>query len=64
VGWLYADPSGAQHHTTNCSIADMALTLERPSAAPLELSLAGGAAYELGRRESDPMVETQPFPDG
>jgi hypothetical protein len=64
VGWLYADPSGAEHHVVNCSIADMALTLELPAEAPLELRLSGGAAYELGRREADPAVETQPFPDG
>ena len=63
VGWLYADPDGAEHQVTNCSIADLSLTVEAGEQSR-ELRLSGGAAYELGRRESDPRVETQPFPDG
>jgi hypothetical protein len=64
VGWVYADPDGSDHHTINCSIADMLLTVERAGSAPLELSLAGGAAYELGMREHDHGMKIQPFADG
>ena len=64
VGWLYADPGGAEHQATNCSIADMSLTVERSDGPRRELRLAGGGSYELGRRERDPSVPVQPFPDG
>jgi hypothetical protein len=64
VGWLYADPKGPQHHTVNCSIADLELTVERNGEQPLGLSLAGGAAYELGMRETDHGIPIQPYPDG
>jgi hypothetical protein len=64
VGWVYADPDGGEHHTVNCSIADMRLEVEREGRPPLELALNGGAAYELGMREQDHGMEIQPFPDG
>jgi len=64
VGWLYADPQGPGHHTVNCSIASMRLEVRRPSASPVELVTASGAAYELGMRERDHGVAIQPFPDG
>jgi hypothetical protein len=64
VGWVYADPKGPEHNTVNCSIADLELTVERPGRAPHELSLTGGAAYELGMREADHGVPVQPYPDG
>jgi hypothetical protein len=64
VGWVYADPDGGEHHTVNCSIADMRLEVEREGRPPLELSLASAAAYELGMRERDHGMEIQPFPDG
>jgi hypothetical protein len=64
VGWVYADPDGSEHHTVNCSIADMQLSVEREAGPPLTLQLAGGAAYELGMRERDHGMEIQPFPDG
>jgi hypothetical protein len=64
VGWVYADPDGSEHHTVNCSIANMRLTLERTSQPPVELSLSAGAAYELGMREHDHGMALQPFPDG
>jgi hypothetical protein len=64
VGWVYADPDGSEHHTTNCSIADLRLTVERRGAAPTELVVSGGAAYELGMRERDHGIPVQPFPDG
>jgi hypothetical protein len=64
VGWVYADPEGPEHHTVNCSVADMRLTVERDGAAPAELAVPGGAAYELGMRERDHGMPIQPFPDG
>jgi hypothetical protein len=41
----------------------MSLTVERDGAAPVTLTTAGGAAYELGMRERDHGVALQPFPD-
>jgi hypothetical protein len=64
VGWVYADPDGSEHHTVNCSIADMHLSVERKGRSPLELAVPGGAAYELGMRERDHGMAIQPYPDG
>jgi hypothetical protein len=64
VGWVYADPKGPEHHTINCSAADLELTVERPALPPLQLTLPGGAAYELGMRETDHGIPIQPYPDG
>ena len=64
VGWVYADPKGPEHHTVNCSIADLELTVEREGAAPRTLSLPGGGAYEFGMRETDHGIPIQPYPDG
>jgi hypothetical protein len=64
VGWVYADPDGSEHHTVNCSIADMRLSVERDGGPPAELTVEGGAAYELGMRERDHGMPIQPFPDG
>jgi len=64
VGWVYADPDGRVHHTVNCSIAQMKLTVARSGAAPVEPETSHGAAYELGMRESDHGMSIQPFPDG
>ncbi len=64
VGWIYADPKGPEHHTINCSVADLELTVERPALPPLQLSLPAGAAYEFGMRETDHGIPVQPYPDG
>jgi hypothetical protein len=64
VGWVYADPKGPEHNTVNCSVADLELTVERPGQPPRELTLSGGAAYELGMRETDHGIPIQPYPDG
>jgi hypothetical protein len=64
VGWTYADPDGSEHHTVNCSIADMHATVERKGRPPLELVVQDGAAYELGMRERDHGIVIQPYPDG
>ena len=64
VGWVYADPKGPEHHTVNCSVSDLELTVERPGRPDRQLSLAAGAAYELGMRETDHGIPIQPYPDG
>ncbi|MBS1893481.1 MAG: hypothetical protein JST59_19445 [Actinobacteria bacterium] len=66
VGWVYADPApkGGEHHTVNCSVADLELTVEEPGRPARTLTLPGGAAYELGMRETDHGVPIQPFGDG
>jgi hypothetical protein len=69
VGWVYADPAGLEHHTVNCSVADLELTVERPGLPPRELTLPGGGAYELGMRETPGQqqehgIPIQPYPDG
>ena len=61
VGWVYADPDGSEHHTVNCSIADMRLSVSRGGGAASELVVPGGAAYELGMREHDHGIPIQPF---
>ena len=63
VGWVYSDPDGAQHHTAHCAIADMTLRVARDGLPPLELTVAGGATYELGMREHDHGIVIQPFSD-
>jgi len=64
VGWVYADPDGAQHHAVNCSIAAMRLQVSRRGGAGTELVVPSGAAYELGMRERDHGIQVQPYPDG
>jgi hypothetical protein len=64
VGWAYADPKGPEHHTVNCSVSDLELTVERPGQPDRKLTLAAGAAYELGMRETDHGIPIQPYPDG
>jgi hypothetical protein len=66
VGWIYADPAskGGEHHTVNCSVADLELTVEEPGRPSRRLTLPAGAAYELGMRETDHGSPIQPFGDG
>jgi hypothetical protein len=64
VGWVYADPKGPEHNTVNCSVADLELTVERPARAARTMTLAAGAAYECGMRETDHGIPLQPYPDG
>jgi hypothetical protein len=64
VGWVYADPKGPEHHTINCSVSDLELTVERPALQARQLTLGAGAAYELGMRETDHGIPIQPYPDG
>jgi hypothetical protein len=64
VGWVYADPVGPEHHTVNCSVSDLELTVEQPARPPRQLTLAAGAAYEFGMRETTHEIPIQPYPDG
>jgi hypothetical protein len=64
VAWRYADPDGGEHNTLNCSIADLELTLERPGRAPQRLETRGGAAYEIGMKETDHGIPVQRYADG
>jgi hypothetical protein len=48
--WDYAGPDGAQHRVRNCSVADVALRVERPGQPPVAMAAPGRAAYEWGRR--------------
>lgn len=59
VAWPYADPSGPQHHSLNCSIAAMELT-----GGGRSLATEHGAVYELGVRETDHGIAVLPFEDG
>jgi hypothetical protein len=63
VAFAYADPGGGEHHSLNCSIAQVRLRVERPGRPPVELATAHGGVYELGVRERDHGVPLQPFPD-
>lgn len=64
VGWVYADPDGSEHHTVNCSIADLELKVARKGRPMRILVTQGNAAYELGMRERDHGMVIQPFADG
>jgi hypothetical protein len=64
AGWSYADPDGAKHDVSNCSIASLAMTVRQPGAPARTLHTAHGAAYELGMREHDHGVPLASFPDG
>jgi hypothetical protein len=59
VAWPYADPAGGEHHSLNCSIAEV-----RVRTAGAELRTAHGGVYELGVAPGEHGVELQPFPDG
>ena len=58
VSWLYSDPSGGEHRSTNCSIAAIDL-----SVGGRTLRTQHGGAWELGTREAPIGVEVQPYPD-
>ena len=64
VAWRYADPDGGEHNTLNCSISDLELTVERPGGEARRLETRGGAAYEIGMRETDHGIPVQPYADG
>jgi hypothetical protein len=59
VAWPYADPGGGEHHSLNCSIAQVTVR-----GAGRALRTAHGGVYELGIPPGAHGVELQPFPDG
>ena len=61
VGWQYADPDGGlPHDTTNCSIADLTLTLIRGGKQD-RLVATGTATYELGGRDQPAEIAIEPY---
>jgi hypothetical protein len=58
VSWIYADPSGGEHRSTNGSIARVELAVDGRT-----LRTEYGGAWELGTREAPIGVEPQPYPD-
>lgn len=46
--WDYANPDGGMHDVVNCSVADLAIRVERPGQDVLELAAPSRAVYELG----------------
>jgi hypothetical protein len=59
VAWPYADPGGGEHHSLNCSIAEL-----RVRAGGRELRTAHGGVYEYGVAPGSHDIAPQPFPDG
>lgn len=59
IAWPYADPSGSQHHSLNCSIASLELECDGR-----KLETEHGGVYELGVRETDHGVPVAPYADG
>jgi hypothetical protein len=59
VAWPYADPGGGEHHSLNCSIASVTVSLR-----DRQLHTAHGGVYEHGVAPGAHGVELQPFPDG
>lgn len=59
VAWPYADPGGGEHHSLNCSIAEVTVRL-----GDRELRTAHGGVYEYGVAPGAHGVALQPFPDG
>lgn len=64
VGWIYADPDGPEHHTINCSVCDLELTVKQVGKRLRQIHLPAAGAFELGMREKDHGIPIQPFPDG
>jgi hypothetical protein len=64
VAWVYADPTGPEHHALNSSIADLRLEVERPGHRTAVVEVAHAAAYEFGSRDTDHGITVQPYPDG
>jgi hypothetical protein len=60
VAWRYADPAGGEHHSLNCSIAEVSVRLERPR---LDLRTPHGGVYEHGVAPGAHGVKLEPFPD-
>jgi hypothetical protein len=46
--WDYSNPGGGAHDVVNCSVADLAIRVERPGRDVIELTAPNRAVYELG----------------
>jgi hypothetical protein len=64
VAWRYADPDGSEHHTLNCSISELELSVSPRQGAPIKLRTQTGATYEYGSRETGHGIPVEPFSDG
>ncbi len=64
VGWVYADPVGADHHSLNSSVADLAVDVEHSDGRRFSVQVERAATYEFGTRRTDHGIRIQPFPDG
>lgn len=49
VTWDYANPDGSEHRVRNCSVADLAVRVERRGRPAVELRAPARGAYEWGR---------------
>ena len=58
VAWPYADPGGGEHHSLNCSIAAVTVTVGNR-----RIHTPHGGVYEYGVAPGAHGVELQPFPD-
>jgi hypothetical protein len=63
VGWLYSDPGGAAHNSLNCSISDLAITVDRGGSRE-RIEVDAGAAYEFGTGDTSHGIPIEPYPDG
>lgn len=62
VGWQYVDPDGGlPHDTTNCSIADLTVTVHRRGGQTTRLVATGTATYELGGRDQPAEIAIEPY---
>jgi hypothetical protein len=62
VGWQYSDPDGGlPHDTTNCSIADLTLSLTVAGGRERTLVATGTATYELGGRDQPDQIAIEPY---
>ncbi len=60
VAWPYAAPGGGEHHSLNCSIAELRVVLDDGR----ELVTPHGGVYELGTTDTGHGIPVQPFSDG
>jgi hypothetical protein len=64
VGFVYTDPAGGGHDVLNCSVAALAVDVERGDSRPRRLTTEHGGAYELGLPAGTAHgVALQPYPD-
>ena len=53
VGWVYADPDGSEHHTVNCSVADLELEVT-PGRKPAHAAGARGGRLRARHARARP----------